>query len=124
MNEHRGLWRGKCVDNGEWVEGFPIKMWGAVHLQDKEAECLAVPVDTETLGECIGRCDKKGKPIFEGDIVKTKYGRLCLVEWRKTRQFIGFDLTPLEIKHEAPSVYDLYDCLEIIGNIHDNPEYL
>jgi hypothetical protein len=36
--------------------------------------------------------DKNGEKIFEGDIVKTKYGRLCVVEWRSTPCFSGFDV--------------------------------
>ncbi len=60
MNNLRGLWRGKRVDNGEWVKGYLIKMWGKYHLQDQENENLVVEVDPETLGECTGLTDKNG----------------------------------------------------------------
>lgn len=126
MNENRGLWRGKRKvyhnyetnkDVFEWVEGFPIKMWGAVHLQDKEDENLAVPVDPETLGECTGLTDKNGKLIFEGDIIEHKSKRYVIKYIEKYMRF-----SPVK-PGTVFAVFD-YTQSEIIGNVHDNPELI
>lgn len=142
MNELRGLWRGKSAGNGklkkdgEWVKGFSIArdfdlgiisigVWEYWQDEDgKQRKEQYYNIDPTTLGECIGRCDKNNKPIFEGDIVRTKYGRLCLVVWCSHSSFVGVDLDALEADHKAPSEYDLYDCLEIVGNCYDNPNLL
>lgn len=71
-----------------------------------------------------GLKDKHKEDIYSGDIVKTKYGRVCLVVWKSSPSHVGFDLKPIETEHPCPSGYDLYksDNLEVIGNIYDNPE--
>ncbi len=126
MDNHRDIWRGKRIDNGEWVEGLPVKMWGAVHLQNNENENLMVQVIPETLGECTGLTDKNGVKIFEGDIIQTKYGRLCEVVWRSNSAVNCWDITPLECMHRSPDEWDLWDSknLSVVGNIRDNPELL
>lgn len=136
MNDNRGLWRGKSIDAGEWVQGrtilhdpdletVDIGWWKYYTDEDGlQRDSMLNRVDPSTLGECIGRCDKKDIPIFEGDIVKTKYDRLCLVVWFQSPQFTGFDLKPLEDKNPAPTKYDLFECLEVVGNKFDNPELL
>ena len=130
MNETRGLWRGKRTDNGEWVDGFLVKMWGTVHLQDKEDENLAVPVDPETLGECTGLRDKNGKLIFEGDVVRTKkYGKDVYYSNVNDYDIFVVKFEPALFRlenHNRRFILDDdgYSKLEIIGNIHDNPELL
>ena len=122
------LFRGKQVDNGEWVEGYLYR------LSEKHNPFIMVKnkcgesheVISETVGQYTGLTDKNGNKIFEGDIVKTKFGRLCHVKWRSTGCFCGIDLIPLETKSKAPTEWDLYcsENLEVVGNIHDNPELL
>ena len=66
-----------------------------------------------------GLLDKRGTPIYEGDIVETSLEEIALVEYCGN----AFDFThPTEnllIYGENP-----FDCCEIIGNIHENPELL
>lgn len=136
MNELRGFWRGKRIDNGEWTYGdllvIPVK--GRVNTLYEIIERVAITgcqcVGPSTLGECTGLRDKNGTPIFEGDIIKTKeYGKdvghsnindydIFVVKYEpatfrlenNNRRFILDD--------------DKYSKYEIIGNIHDNPELL
>ena len=62
------LFRGKRVDNGEWVEGYYAK--GATrhcilpHLASK------IDVRAETVGQYLGIKDKNGKKWFSPDSIK------------------------------------------------------
>lgn len=138
------LFRGKRKDNGEWTEGCYAKVadWLDERYVDLifESEAMQFPhseiagcneVESETVGQYTGLIDKNGKQIFEGDVVRTKYGRLCIVVWFSTRAYSGWDLTVVNhydnVRYtKPPTDHDMWDSnnLEVIGNIHDNPEYL
>ena len=134
------LFRGKRADNGEWVEGFLLK-GNRTYIVTSEAinymvvslsyiaSVQLVEVDPATVGQFTGLTDKNGKRIFEGDVIKTKTGRLCVVYWFFSPSFCGWDLKPVDtadnsLQTSAPPAYDLYlqEILEVIGNIHDNPD--
>ncbi len=139
MREHRGLWRGKCLDdNGEWVEGYLIRPLfdesrayiGTLFAVD-DHDIDVVEVAPETLGECAGVPDKNKKLIFEGDIVtltlELKSDAIILpqhyrgkVEWS-----CGLSGFFVEIYGEHIQLAG-YLCkhLNVIGNVHDNPELL
>ena len=131
------LFRGKKVDNGEWIYGcllidgvtgkYFIHMYGnCLNESDKVGQegCLmfcAFEVDQETVCQYTGLTDKNKKKIWQGDIVKA--GGNLAVHW--SEQFASWCLSKKGWMHNhffgeavAPE-----DC-EVIGNIFDNPELL
>lgn len=128
MNKTRGLWRGKRVDNGEWVEGYLSKGRNTKekpaflkYCIDREETGLMMSyiVDPSTLGECTGLRDKNGKLIFEGDFLKGKYNFIYTVVW--DTECAG--LYPFVIKEGK--IYEVASkTMEVIGDIHDNPGLL
>ena len=69
------LFRGKRIDNGEWVKGFPYITHGGEHqirYYDSESniENCSHTVISDTLGRFTGLTDRNSTKIFEGDIIR------------------------------------------------------
>lgn len=127
MNETRGLWRGKRFYNGEWALGCLIRDSSKamiVVLDNKTNRMSGTAVDPSTLGECTGLTDKNGKLIFEGDIVKVgNYTGNLKIEYGVVRY--DNKSAVFFVKYSNMENYlDEEDEMEVIGNIHDNPELL
>ena len=112
------LFRGKRKDNGEWVEGTGVVYTGKETLIVKFNYYFEhYEVLPETVGQYTGLTDKNGKKIFEGDIVKVPVYFDCGC----------YPHTEIRTKVvKIPMFYTIaFDGdIEIIGNIHDNPELL
>ena len=127
------LFRGKRIDNDEWIYGNHIYSpdYTFVHnICDIGSPHDWYEVDPDTIEQFTGLYDKNGEKIFEGDVVKTKYDRLCVVVWFSSRAHCGWDLKPVDtvdniVHRKPPTEYDLWEDknLEVVGNIHDNPEF-
>ena len=127
MREIKILFRGKRIDNGEWIEGSLL----GIDWCDKPSTYSIAPntpvsvfysVIPETVGQYTGLTDKNGKRIFEGDIVSlVKHdGLIYKVVYVPCR----YEL--VNSKGVNCFVLDIYksENIEVIGNIHDNPELL
>ena len=124
------LFRGKRIDNGEWVEGYYIPIEERAHIvleadtMCMDAECgdfYAVEwyqVDPETVCQYTGLTDKNGKKIFEGDICKhrSNYSGDFIIS------VVTFTDGQFLVMADNNSGFNLSEKLEVIGNIHDNPE--
>lgn len=134
------LFRGKRVDNGEWVEGDlvinkPTKTYrifsdfaNVVHGEFNESglhECSGYLniVMPETVGQFTGLTDKNGKRIFEGDILGGCNGSINGHEWKQEPITITFEYGWFNVPlWAAKGEWDSTHYLIVIGNIHDNPE--
>lgn len=132
------VFRGKRIENGEWVEGYLVKLPSAIQIgSDYSPWYIIVPpvdpdddggrynVDPETVGQYTGLTDKNGKKIFEWDVVKTEKfnapNKLYIIKFDLLLgAFIGED--------DGTMYFTTFDGdsdqFEVIGNIHDNPELL
>lgn len=116
--------RGKCMDNGEWLYGdlvqSPDKLRKAIFASDMERddECEVFP---SSVGQFTGLKDKNGQEIYEGDILV--YGQwVALVLWNK--ELATFALQFDFEKEVGMKPLGEWQTMEIVGNIHDNPELL
>jgi len=134
------LFKGKRVDNGEWVEGFYTGVYDVPCIDYlKNGIPHTVCVLPETVSQFTGLTDKNGVKIFEGDILDisyflTKYKGAVMFGKNKpcdmTKEYeCGNQGFYVETKAPKPNTFrkDLYFYIShsnVIGNIFDNPELL
>ena len=119
------LFRGKRTDCGEWLEGnlvqpFRGNQLSSCGIMPKDPKAYCWKVDPETVGQFTGLTDKNGVKIFEGDIVRafTRFSEIYVssVTYHEGAfRFKNWSWTKFLFKFEK---------IEVIGNIHDNPEIL
>ena len=134
------LFRGKRKDNGEWIEGYysyeTDECSFELHLIS-DNKSVVTEVVPETVGQYTGLKDKNGKKIFEGDIVKCTatnvdcaFTAVVLFGNSNGEYNWGFQLKRIggaEANTDILLWVDMEDTgayIEVVGNIHDNPELL
>lgn len=139
--EDRYLFKAKRVYNGgKWVQGYYVK---GLDVYDKEVYLIFEPntmfyssgetdgwykVDPTTICQCTGLKDKNGNMIWENDICdrKEQYPEIvkyCNGDWTLDYSYVsnkksGANYCNLGFYTEERK------CVEVIGNIFDNPELL
>jgi uncharacterized phage protein (TIGR01671 family) len=141
--EDRYLFKAKRVDNGEWVKGSYLYDYGRnIHyifaneivcpncINDcrKEFSLQDYEVDPSTICQCTGLKDKNGKLIWENDICDRKEPYPEIVKYCNGDWTLDYSYA---IHKESGGCYcnlgfytEERKCVEVIGNIFDNPELL
>lgn len=142
------LFRGKRLDNGEWIKGDLINDYERIFIIQKETpiwvnyiqkedetyskqiRVIVFEVAPETVGQFSGEKDCKGNNVFSGHILRLTYDGYsfnCEVVFKdggflvfKDNAFSGGDADMTLIGWLKHDDYKF----EIIGNIHDNPELI
>lgn len=133
------LFRGK-TDNGNWVEGFycpccfgRFPCSPAIISKEGVDNGWWQPekVIPETVGQYTGLTDSNGKKIYEGDICRFREwtnGDMCWIGkvYYEHQQFVisGNKNKECEMSFTLAMSRFIPENIEIIGNIHDNPELL
>jgi len=86
-------------------------------------------VDPKTVGQYTGCKDKNDQEIYEGDIIReliTKISKDSYSDYKVIFEDGGFRTSclPESRRDGTPLGWIPPSCIEIIGNIHDNPELL
>lgn len=122
------IFRGKRLDNGEWVYGDleynRAKNTARIHTYDEGGEYLMQHlVEPESVGQYTGLLDKNGKEIYESDIVMQRgYSGVkpMVVRFEQGAFIVGWhggsstQTRPMLIQKRC----------EVIGNVIDNPDLL
>lgn len=141
MND-RYLFKAKRLDNGEWIIGSLIqnpffkgvRSWISSEQEDKtrlksisrtQALWNSIEVDSTTICQCTGLKDKNGKLIWENDIANCLTEECCgYICWNESEAGFYFNVLLEDGTYEEEHIYDYVDCMDVIGNIFDNPELL
>ena len=119
------LFRGKQADNEKWVIGY-LSSKHTITIQTPCGHTDEIVICADTVGQFTGLTDKNGKRIFEGDVAKVLQGK------DKDIAYVGFENGAFMLYPKTGNIYErtLWSYwyndwdVEVIGNIHDNPELL
>ena len=140
----RFKFRGRRIDNGELVYGSLLRNefgWNIVTFESvlvdpdtnsHDLEMILVGIVDGSQEQCTGLKDKNGKLIFEGDTLKFRHksGAMdcdLLVIYDKESVQLSLKSITNEKTYWCPDFDSLLireNGVEVIGNIHENPELL
>ena len=109
------------VKSGDWVYG-DLGNCNCIFLSEDKLRRRGFFVEEDTIGQFTGRCDKNGKEIYEGDIIR--YAEMYFE--------VKFDMASgcwiAVCYRNVTSTKMLYDFkidrIEVVGNVYDNPELI
>ncbi len=117
--------RGKRLDNDEWVYGYYVEDGFINICSHNEDDFLQYNiVDPDTVGQFTGLLDRNGKEVYEGDLLKEDEITWEIFWCDDVAAFMVEQYNP---ESDAPKMFLLSDVAkdsEVIGNIYDNPELM
>lgn len=119
------LFRGIDEGTQEWVYGYYCERPSPFHIGKEysifdDKTISRYTIRPETVGQYTGLTDKNGRKIFEGDIVHCWGGEYAFGFWEHNNTFAFTDISDYMQMGELSES----EFVEIIGNIHDNPDLL
>lgn len=136
------LFRGKTITSKEWIYGDLLQYAGGAQIwENTEQGKFNAQIIPETVGQYTGLRDKNSTRIFEGDILKMSFGKDTLYA---TVNFGEYNQPDKILRSHLGFYFDFVNTdncesfrkdvgywtgrtfleIEVIGNIHDNPELL
>ena len=121
--------RGKRIDNGEWVYGFYDGCYDSATINYlKNGTPWNACVDPETVGEFTGLLDKNGVEVYDDDIYRNLdtnlIGKLTVGIGVGGIYVLCTEYKDGHIYNNLPFAELDTTSFEVIGNIHDNPKLL
>ena len=139
------LFRGKRIDNDEWVYGGILQTdnWSEISVvndyygsmyEPPSCEVDSYEVIPETVGQYTGLTDKNGKKIFEGDIISIPFEKdrypyeENVIHYENAEVYFDTERYSWYVRHSDDDLVSLWEYddrdIIVIGNIYDNPELL
>lgn len=123
------IFRGKRIDNGEWVEGYYVSNGTDSYIfAENEVRkgldlggyldcCKMYEVESDTVCQWTGSYDKDGVRIFGGDIIEYD-----LIGPYSGPEYYIHEVGPVIFSDNAimPLVYCVPDTIRVIGKVEDD----
>lgn len=131
--EDRYLCKAKRTDNDEWVIGGLVR-YGFTGREkyyivpSYASDLYALKIDPSTICWCTGLKDKNGKLIWENDVCDRKEEYPEIVKYNKGDWTLDYSYSKDRESGYCYCNLGFYvlerKCVEVIGNVFDNPELL
>lgn len=114
--------RGRNIKD-EWCFGLLSRANSCWFISNSAGAPFAFQVCEATIGQFTGLQDKNGKDIYEGDVIRYNDGQK-----KVNGEFVeNYSIFAVEYRKCAFNIAmftEVTSSIEVIGNIHDNPELI